>query len=120
MGLPLMVWDLVRYAAILAVIAFVGTVGVFAIHAASVEFDRQCVRGRISDHQARALNKLPWEKCPSYRRGMDGECLEVQRNDRVVNRECSEFMRGLTFRNILNNGITVRPKKSGIEVEVEF
>ncbi len=56
--------------------------------------DSVCTLGRISDEQARAVNDLPFNKCPGYN---DGVC-EAKLKDRIVRRECSEFMRGLHLR----------------------
>jgi hypothetical protein len=42
--------------------------------------DSQCVKGRLKTHHARALNEH-WTKAP------------VEKGDRIVARECSEFLR---------------------------
>lgn len=55
-------------------------------------FDKACVVGRISEEQAQAINKLEWEKCPSYRE----EC-RAEVNDRVIKRKCAEFSRRIFF-----------------------
>jgi hypothetical protein len=57
-------------------------------------FDRVCIEGRISEAQAEAINELPWKKCAG------GTC-EADLNDRVIARECSEFLRKWALRDVL-------------------
>jgi hypothetical protein len=55
-------------------------------------FDKACVEGRLSVEQAKAINELEWEKCPSYRE----EC-RAEVNDRILKRKCSEFSRRIFY-----------------------
>lgn len=64
------------------------------------KIDSICVEGRLSQAQAEAINELPWEKCPGYRRAANGKC-EADLNDRIIARECSEFGRKVAFRDVL-------------------
>ena len=55
-------------------------------------FDKICIEGRLSQEQAKAINELKWEKCPSYRK----EC-RAELNDRIIKRKCSEFSRRIFY-----------------------
>ena len=57
-------------------------------------FDRVCIEGRISHAQAEAINERHWEQCPG------GTCY-AEINDRIIARECSEFMRKYALRDVL-------------------
>ena len=52
-------------------------------------FDQICVKGRLAEAQVWQINTTAWEKCPKY---VEGKC-QAEAGDRVVARECSEFLR---------------------------
>lgn len=72
--------------------------------------DTICTEGRLSSHQAECINSREWDKCPKYRHaqadlarnkvcghGPSGAC-QVEAGDRVIVRECSEFLRKFSLR----------------------
>jgi len=48
--------------------------------------DNYCVKGKLKDRHATAVMDVGWRKVP------------VEARDRIVNHECSEFLRAITFR----------------------
>ena len=48
--------------------------------------DNVCVKGKLKERHAEAVMDAGWRKAP------------VEARDRIVNHECSEFLRAITFR----------------------
>jgi hypothetical protein len=88
----------------LGALALLAAVYVGLIAGGGAYFDSICVEGRLSYEQVEAINSLSWDRCPKYRqsaidRGEYGQCKADVR-DRVIVRECSEFFRSGTLRDI--------------------
>ena len=60
--------------------------------------DRECIKGRISDTQAKAVNDGPWGHLPSYNRDDEGNCVEcAEEGDRIFAAHCANLIKKLTF-----------------------
>ena len=60
--------------------------------------DEKCIRGRLSEEQANAINSAHWGKLPSYNKNHEGTCKHcAKEGDRVLASECSDFLKEVTF-----------------------
>lgn len=51
-------------------------------------FDKRCVRGKLNANHIEVINQIGWKKSP------------IETKDRIVAKECSEFLRKTHFRDI--------------------
>lgn len=62
--------------------------------------DEACIKGRLSDEQAAAVNKGPWQHLPSYNRDADGQCKDCAgAGDRILSSKCSQLVKETNPRN---------------------
>lgn len=60
--------------------------------------DKKCIRGRLSEEQANAINAEHWGKLPSYNKNHEGTCKHCAKaGDRVLASECSDFLKEVTL-----------------------
>jgi len=60
--------------------------------------DRECIKGRLSEEQAKEVNAGPWGHLPTYNRNAEGKCEDcAAAEDRVFAARCSDFIKKLTL-----------------------
>ena len=58
--------------------------------------DRECIKGRLSDKQAKEVNAGPWGHLPTYNQSESGGCKHcAEDGDRVLAARCSELVKKL-------------------------
>jgi hypothetical protein len=56
--------------------------------------DEKCIKGKLSEEQAAAINDETWGHLPDYNQNEDGHCLHCAKvRDRILAEECSEFLK---------------------------
>jgi len=59
--------------------------------------DERCIKGRLSEEQAKEINEGPWGHLPTYNRDAEGKCLHcAEAQDRVLAAACSDFLKRIT------------------------
>jgi len=63
--------------------------------------DKECIKGRISEEQAKEINKGPWEHLPTYNRDADGKCKDcAAERDRIFAAKYSKFIKEITLQDL--------------------
>lgn len=73
---------------VLSIVVFVGVLSFVVFAGGGAVVDEFCIEGRLSQVQADSVNSNVWENCPGYR---NGKCV-AEVGDRVLTKECSEFV----------------------------
>jgi hypothetical protein len=56
--------------------------------------DEQCIKGKLSEEQAAAINDETWGHLPEYNQDENGHCLHCAKaRDRILAEECSELLK---------------------------
>jgi hypothetical protein len=59
-------------------------------------FDETCIKGRLSETQAEAVNRGPWGHLPTYNRDSLGDCQNCAApEDRILSASCSDFLKAV-------------------------